>query len=213
MNEEKTILTVVKDGGETKKEMKKPSESETEQYKNDFSTAMNAFKDKKWQISEPGKFGSNDVGLYLLDFMNKYAYWTKTEWMGMIKMESELQKAIAIADEENGLQLGYQALEFCAYMLTNPGGTGLAFAKEFEAQAEKYAKIGVVVGTKIEEARKELKDIQYLQEKWASACQGFYLSDLEPKKEEPKEEPKEETESVNIGTIEIDLSKKEEKSE
>jgi len=181
---EKTVLTVVKDGEETKKEVNKPTPEEVEQYKQDFQVALKDFDEKKWIISEPGKFGSNDVGLYLIDFMNKYAFWSKTEWMGILKMELELQKTMSLADENTALQLGYQALEFCAYMLANPGGTGLRLAKDFEAQADKYAKIGVVVGTKIEEARKQLKDLQYLQEKWAAACQGFYLAELEPKKEE-----------------------------
>jgi hypothetical protein len=195
---EKQVLTVVQDGEESKKIVNKPTEKETEQYKNEFQDALKAFDDKRWEISEPGKFGANDVGLYLLDFMQKYAHWSKTEWMGMIKMEDEIKKAMNVADVSTGLQFGYQALEFCAYMLTNTGGTGVALAKEFESQAEKYSKIGIVVGTKIEEARRELKNLQYLQERYAAACQGFFLSDLEPKKEE--------TPIIEGNSVEIDVT-------
>jgi hypothetical protein len=199
---EEQVLTVVKDGEETKKVINKPTAEETEQYKNDFQNALKTFDEKRWEVSEPGKFGSNDVGIFLLDFINKYAFWSKTEWMGMIKMEDEIKKSMGLADASMGLQFSYQALEFCAYMLANPGGTGIKLAKEFEDQAEKYAKIGIVVGTKIEEVRKELKDLQYLQEKWAAAEQGFYLADLEP--------PKEEAPVIEGNSVEIDASKNKE---
>jgi hypothetical protein len=182
--EKKTVLIVVKDGKETKKEVSKPTPEETKQFEQDFKNAMKAFDEKRWEISEPGKFGANDVGMYLLDYIKKFAFWSKTEWMGMIKMEEEINKSIMSADASIGLRFGYQALEFCAYMLANPGGTGIDLAKEFETQADKYSKIGIVVGTKIEEARNELKIIQYLQEKYAAAAQGFYLAELEPKTNE-----------------------------
>jgi hypothetical protein len=152
-----------------KEDVKKPTQEEVDKYKDDFSAALKSFEDSRWQISEPGTFGINDVGLYLLDFINKYAFWTKTEWMGMIKMEDEIKKAMSVSDPSVGIALSYQALEFCAYMLANPGGTGINLAKEFEAQADKYSKVGMVVGSQIEIARNKLKDLQSLQEKW-----GYY---------------------------------------
>jgi hypothetical protein len=208
--EEESKLTIVKDDKEEEKKINKPTDKEKEQYKDEFNAALKVFDKKKWQISEPGKFGANDVGLYILEFMNKYAHWAKTEWMGMIKMEEELKKAISAADENTGLQLGYQALEFCAYMLSNPGGTGLILAKEFESQADKYSKIGIIIGTKIEEARGELKNIQYLQDKWSAAEQGFYLADLEPKKD-TTDEIKDDQDDIKLKgkTIEMDVTKAE----
>jgi len=213
-NEEKTILTVVKDGEETKKEVKKPTPEEIEEYKSDFQKAVKEFENWRWRISESGKFGINDVGLYLLEFINKYAFWSKTEWMGMIKMEDEIKKAMSMSDPSIGITLNYQALEFCAYMLANPGGTGVELAKEFEAQADKYAKIGTLIGSQIETARKKLEDLQYKQEKWAAAEQGFYLADLEPIDSSTNEEIDEEINKEikeNIGKIivEKDTSKKE----
>ena len=176
-------LTVVKEGEKKEEKKKGPSSEEIEQYKNDFSSALTTFENKRWAVSEEGNFAVNDVGLYLLEFLKKYAFWSKTEWMGMIKMEEEIQKAMALGDANTPLQFSYQALEFCAFMLSNPGGTGIELAKAFEAQAEKYSKIGIVVGTKIEEARNELKELQYLQERWAAGEQGFYY-EREPVKEE-----------------------------
>jgi hypothetical protein len=182
--EEKTKLTVVKDGVEEVKEISKPTPEEVAQYKEDFDKAVKEFQENRWNISEKGKFNANDVGLFIQDFMRKFAFWTKTGWMGMIKMDEELKKAIELVNEETCLSLDYQALEFCAYMLANPGSIGLKEALEFEKIADKYSKIGIVVGKQIEEARAMLKNVQYLQEKWAAGEQGFYLADLEPKVEE-----------------------------
>lgn len=187
-DELKNELETVTDKKE--EEIKKPTLEDVEQYKADFSKAAQEFENHRWQISEPGKFGINDVGIYLLDFMNKYAFWSKTEWMGMIKMEDEIKKSMNISDDSLGIILSYQALEFCSYMLTNPGGTGIKLAKEFEAQADKYAKIGMVVGAQIEEARKRLKELQDLQEKWGRAAQ--IIADEELVKNQKKEEEKRE---------------------
>jgi len=192
-------LTVVQDGKEQERIVNKPSPEEVVKFKEDFDAAMKKFAETKWEISEPGSFQRNDVSLFLLDYLKNYVFWTKTGWMGVIKMEEELKKAMKETDETTGLSLDYQALEFCGYMLMNPGGTGYALAKEFEKQADKYSRIMTTVGQKVEDARKQLKNVQYLQEKWAAGEQGFYLSDLEPK-EEPKEEKKEESTAVVVET-------------
>lgn len=196
-NEKRIPLTIVKDEDvkETKENIKetteKPTLEDVEKYKNDFSNALKSFENQRWQISEPGKFGINDVGLYLMDFMKKYAFWSKTEWMGLIKMEDEIKKAMSVSDPSIGIALSYQALEFCSYMLTNPGGTGIKLAKEFEAQADKYAKIGMVVGSQIEDARKKLGELQELQEKWGRAEQLFADEDLVKGNKEKTEDKKE----------------------
>ena len=103
--------------------------------------------------------------------------------MGIIKMKEELDKFIKEVTNDKGLALDYQSLEFCAFMLYNTGGVGIDAAIEFEKIADKYSKLMIVVGQKVEEAREKLKAVQYLQEKWAAAAQGFYLADLEPKDE------------------------------
>lgn len=175
---ETTKITVEKDGVEEKKEMRKPTEEDIEKFKEEFSRAQTEFEQRRWQISEPGIFGINDVGMYLLEFMDKYAFWSKTEWMGMIKMDDEIRKAMTVSDPSVGIALSYQALEFCAYMLSNPGGTGIKLAKQFDEQADKYSKVGMVVGAQVEEARKKLKEVQFLQETWAASLQGLFLEDI-----------------------------------
>jgi len=200
-----TTVTVVKDGVEEKKEMPKPTPEEVEQFKLEFDTAAKNFEDLRWEITEKGDFAANDVALFLKDFMARFGFWTKTGWMGMIKMDEELKKAMLLVDEDNGLRFSYQALEFLAYMLTNPGGISIESAYEFEKIADKYSKIALVVGTQVENARKELRRIQYLQEKWASGCQGFFLADLEP---ELKSDEKLSTQ-INGNSVEIDATKKE----
>jgi len=181
-------VTNIEDAKEKLKEidpegkLNKPTPEEVNQFKLDFQDAMKSFDERRWDISEPGRFGANDVGMYLLDYIKNFALWKNTEWMGLIKMEEEVIKSMSFADASTGLNFSYQALEFCAYMLTNPGGTGIELAKKFEAQADKYSKVAIVVGTRIDEARKQLKEIQFLQDVYLASEQGFYLSrdDIDP---------------------------------
>jgi len=179
--EEKTAkLTVVKNE-EPKEETKpgKPTPEEVAQYKADFDAAMKDFAESRFAISDVGQFPANDTAMFLLDYLKKYALWSKTGWMGIIKMNGELEKAMKMDNEVTGLTLDYQSLEFCGYMLMNPGNIGYDSAIEFEKIADKYSRIGVKVGQKVEEARAKLKGVQYLQEKWAAGEQGFYLAELE----------------------------------
>ena len=168
----------------------KPSAEEVQQYKQDFDNALEKFHTTRWAISNVGSFPANEVGMFLIDYMKNYGLWTKTGWMGMLKMKVELDEALKMNNEATGLTLDYNALEFCGYMLMNPGGIGYDNAAKFEAIADKYSTIMIEVGQKIDEAREELKRIQYLQEKWAAGEQGFYLE--EPKSEQSGEEVKEE---------------------
>lgn len=207
MAKKETKLTVVKDEQMPEKvsveNEKKPTPEETEQYKSEFQEALKVFTEERWAISDKGNFAANDVGLFIEDFMKRFAFWSKNGWMGMIKMAEVLRQAMLAANEETPLQLDYQALEFCAYMMSNPGGIGLDMAMEFEKIADKFSKIGIVIGEKLEDAREKLKHVQHLQEKWAAAEQGFYLADLE------KSAPEKEDEPISAGgnTVEIDLSK------
>jgi hypothetical protein len=197
MADEKTKLTIVKDGVEEVKEISKPTPEEIAKFKAEFEAAVKDFQETKWEISDKGNYAANVVGMFLMDYMKRFGFWTKTGWMGMIKMDEEVKKAMNAANETTAFCLDYQALEFCAYMMTSPGGVGLELAMEFEKIADQYSKIGIIVGTKVEEARVKLKEVQYLQEKYAASEQGFFLADLEPKKEEvPATEPDQTTPEV-----------------
>jgi len=167
---------------------KKPSQEEIAQYKDDFEKALKEFMDMRFLISEPNQFSSNETALFLIDYLKKYALWTKTGWMGIIKMHEILNQELNKDNEKTGLCLDYQSLEFCGYMLMNPGATGYDKALEFEKIADKYSQIMIKVGQKIDEAREILKKVQYLQDKWSAAEQGYYLAELEPKDENPKDE-------------------------
>ena len=189
MKKEKEVkLNVAKEENGKEPKLNKPTPEETLQYKEDFETAMKEFAEAKFQISESNQFSANDTAMFLLDFLNNYALWSKTGWMGVIKMHEVLQEEIKNDNEKTGLCLDYQALEFCGYMLANPGNIGYKSAIEFEKIADKYSNIMTSVGKKIEEAREQLKGVQYLQEKWAAGEQGFYLADLEPKIEAAEKE-------------------------
>lgn len=192
MTKKKSKLEVVKEKESGKEDLaentNKPSPEETQQFKDEFDAAMKEFAETKFQISDASQFAANDTVMFLLDYMQKYALWSKTGWMGIIKMHDVLQEEIKKDNETSGLCLDYQALEFCGYMLMNPGAVGYEKAIEFEKIADKYSQIMVSVGKKVEEARAKLKKVQYLQEKWAAAEQGFYLADLEPKEEKSEED-------------------------
>lgn len=186
----KAELRVVKD--EKEEPVKgKPTPEEVLQYKAEFDEAMKQFAEARWPISEPGNTAANETYFFLLDYMKKYASWEKTQWMGMIKMDQELKKYMQEVNDTRGLAIDYQALEFCGFMLYNPKGTGLISAIEFEQIADRYSKLMMTVGQEVEKAREQLKKVQYLQEKWAAGEQGFYLAELEPKKEESTPEKEE----------------------
>jgi len=195
---------VVKDENKQPKENKegKPTPEEVKQFKEEFEQAMKAFVEKRWSVSDPGSFAANDTALFLKDYLKNYALWSKTGWMGIIKMNEELDKAMKMDNEKTGLTFDYQTLEFCGYMLMNPAGIGFDNAVEFEKIADKYSKIMINVGKRIEEAREELKHIQYLQDKWSAGEQGFYLAELEP-----KDEDKEKVKDVKDSMDKADLSK------
>jgi len=191
MKEKTTKLTVVKDGVESETLINKPTPEETVQYKLDYENAGKAFSESMWAISEPGVFGANDVGMFLLEYLDKYAFWQETQWIGVLKLNEVIRKQLALVDENTPLQLDYHGLEFCGYMLSRTGGIGLQAAVEFEKIADKYAKIGIVVGEQVENARTKVKEIQYLQEKWAAAEQGFHLAELEASIKDEQESVKE----------------------
>ena len=56
----------------------------------------------------------------------------------------------------------------------NPGGIGLESAKNFEAEGEQYLPLMEAVSLALQKAREELKEIQFLQDRYAAMQQGFY---------------------------------------
>jgi hypothetical protein len=150
----------------------KPSEEETLAAEKKFDEAAKAFNIKLFTIGTEEE--AMEVSDFLLTFLDKFVYWTKNGWMGVLKLHEEITE-FKKNYKDGPYGLGYQALEFLFFALTNPGGSGLATAREIEKVAEMYGKMVEYAGKKLELARAELKEIQYLQEEWNAMLQGFYL--------------------------------------
>lgn len=153
--------------------LNKPKPEEVEEAAKEFDEAKKNFEKKTFEI------GSKDQALkfydFVLDFMENHVYWTKNGWMGVLKMHEELTEAKKNYKEGDKFAIGYQALEFMFYALTNPGGTGLKSAKAVEKIADWYAEVIEMSAKVLEKAREELKEIQWLGDKAAAMQQGFYL--------------------------------------
>lgn len=164
----------------------KPSEEEIEEAKTRFEEASKDFSVKSWNVGSPEK--AQEFIDFIDDFMRNRIFWKQNGWMGVIKMDEELQdaKKFIKENENQPLKLGYQAMEFLFYSFQNPGGIGLQAALDFQSQNEIYAEVFDAVGEQLNDARKELKDIQFLQEQYAAMQQGFYL-EVEPSAEEGSE--------------------------
>ncbi len=108
----------------------KPTEEEVEAAKVEFEEASKDFAIKSWDIGE-GKDGLANVQ-YLIHYVRNRIFWTKTGWMGVVKMMEELEDSEKFIKANPGspLKLGYQALEFIFYSLQNPGGIGWQSARD-----------------------------------------------------------------------------------
>jgi hypothetical protein len=177
----------------------KPSEEEIEEAKTRFEEASKDFSIKSWDIGTPEK--SDEFIEFIDDFMKNRIFWKQNGWMGVIKMSEEFEHAknFIKAFPDQPIKFGYQAMEFLFYSLQNPGGIGLQAALDFQSQNEVYAEVFDAIGEQLNDARKELKEVQFLQEQYAAMQQGFYLEaedgPLEeevPEEEVPEEEAPEE---------------------
>jgi len=153
----------------------KPSEEEISKAKEEFEKAKEEWPTITYDIGKPEE--AQEICNYIKHFIRNRFAWQKEAWMGVIKLTEELDAAEVLfkGKKDKGLNLGYQALEFTYYLLTNPSGMGLQSAIDFESEQEQYAKITVEIGQQIEIARNKLKNIEFLQHKWGAMSQGFYL--------------------------------------
>jgi hypothetical protein len=181
----------------------KPTEEEIKAAAEEFEYASKVFPTKLWEVGEIKD--ARAFCDYLKHYVRNRLFWTKNGWMGVVKLNEELQAAENLLNGKEPLKLGYQALEFVYYSLMNPGGVGLQSAQDFESEGENYLPLMEAVSVSLETARTQLKQIQFLQDKYAAMQQGFYL-ELEPASP-PEEEPGMTlVDAQNIGTQEIDLS-------
>lgn len=164
----------------------KPTDEEIKIAGEEFEKAAKNFPGKMWEIGVEEQ--SRGFVEYLQYFVDNRIFWTKNGWMGVVKLKEELQAAANLLNGKEPLKLGYQAVEFTYYSLMNPGGIGLESAKNFEAEGEQYLPLMEAVSLALQKAREELKEIQFLQDKYAAMQQGFYY-EREIEIESPPESP------------------------
>lgn len=188
----KKLNEIVKDPS-----LNKPSEKEVEEARNEFENAAKEWGESLYKIGEPKD--ALEIVEYLRHFLRNRFIWQKEAWMGVIKLTEELDAAEILfkGKKDKGLELGYQALEFTYYVLTNPGGVGLQAALDFESENKQYLKILEEVAKQLDGSRKRLKEIEFLQQKWGAMAQGFYL-EIEPGPEE--DEKKDEQKNEDLST-------------
>jgi hypothetical protein len=157
----------------------KPTEEEIKAAEEEFNIAVNTFTIKSWNIGNPEE--ALEYINYLIHYNEKRIFWTKNGWMGVIKLTEELtdSKKFIESNPLSPLKLGYQAIEFIFQSFQNPGGVGLQSALDFEAENTIYVKLFDLIGDALTDARTELKNIQFLQDKHTAMQQGFYL-EVEP---------------------------------
>lgn len=173
-----------------KSKLNKPSDEEIEHAAKKLSIAVEEFNQKTYGIGDPDK--AKDIFKFFEEYINNFVFWTKNGWMGVIRLNEELIEQKKNHKKGEPVKLGYQALEFVNYMLNNPGGQGLKTAKAIEQIAELYVYVMETVSKNLEIARKELKDIQFLQDSYTAMSQGFYL-EREDGVEKPMETPEDPT--------------------
>ncbi len=166
---QKLIAELTKDGSISNK----PTDDEVKEYAKEFEKAKIGFEEKQFEIGETEK--ADEIYDFILDFMENHVYWTKNGWMGVLRLHEELTESKKNKKDGDRFVVGYQALEFLFYALSNPGGTGLAAAKQIEKVADIYAEVIEATGKVLEDARVELKDVQWLGDRAAAGQQGFYL--------------------------------------
>jgi hypothetical protein len=164
----------------------KPTPEDVEKAKLEFETKANNFNESYWAIST--EENALVRAQYLLSFLNNRLIWQKNAWMGVLKLNEELNNVIPkIESKELKLfEVQYQALEFILYVLDNVSGMGVEDAKKFEKEYEFFMSFYNDVGIKIEEARKEIQEIEWLQKRWGTMAQGFFL-EKEPEPVESKQ--------------------------
>ena len=171
--------------------LNKPSEEEIEQAKVEFEEAVKDWKaGKSYEIGKPEQ--AQEIYDYITHFIRNRFVWQKDAWLGVIKLSEELQAAEELFKGKKNapLVIGYQALEFVYYAFTNPGGIGLQSALDFEQENELFAKSATAIAEQLETARADLKNLEFLQQRWGAMSQGFYL-EIEPPADEDDAEGEE----------------------
>lgn len=153
----------------------KPSEEEISNAKQEFEDAVNDFNSGKWQVGT--EEDAERLSSYLVHFVYNRIFWYKDGWQGVLKFRDEIDETREKI--KNGelkvLELTWQALEFIFHSLSNPGGIGLESAQRMKDENDDFVFCMEKVGESLQKARDRMNEIQFLQDKWATMQQGFYL--------------------------------------
>lgn len=196
------IKNIVKDAKEVDKKNQsdnnnKPTDEEIQSAQNDFESAAADFSKYKWDICQSEN--AQKLINYALNFVHNKIYWTKNSWMGVIKFKEELDEAQQLLSnkEIDTFKMGYQAIEFGFYSLSNPGGIGYESAKKMESDNDVFVELLEGFGTALEDARARLEDVNFLQGRWASMSQGFYFEQEDGVEQSKKQESNTKDPSLN----------------
>jgi hypothetical protein len=179
----------------------KPTEEEIALAKQEFDKVGAEWTKTIYKIGKPED--AQELCDYLGHFLRNRFLWQKDAWMGAIRLNDELKAAeIAFKGKQDAhFELGYQALEFSYFVLSNSGGVGLQAALDFESENKVFIKLALALEEQLDGARKKLKEVEFLQQRWAAMSQGYYL-ELEP--DEPLEEPSDEENIEGVEDFDVD---------
>jgi len=151
----------------------KPTDEDITIAKQIFDDSVVEFNSKIWEIGTVEEASS--LGNFLLKFVNEDIVWIKNGFLGVVKLDEELRNTIKHRKDNEPLSLSYHALEFLAYSINNFSGVGLKQAKKLSKFDKEYNMIFAYVIAKQQEAHNMIKEVQFNQDVWAAALQGFKL--------------------------------------
>ena len=165
-------------------------EEPDEQYKLDckkaFEDEVKLVRETKFKIA--GKERALEVAKFLKEYNEKFVYWERMAWRGVIMFNEVINKEIESQEKEaSDLELDYGALTFLYSSMMNPNGRGLESAKMMEIletvpegqeeneEAVTYSAILEKLGKHVDWLKAEDKKINILQQVWASAESGLKM--------------------------------------
>ena len=163
----------------------RPEREEIDKFKFEYEELSQAFGIGRWEVGTAEQ--GDKIKGFIRHFLSERYMWKENQWMGIIQLDKELEQiedAFNLGGKKAPINFGYQALEFVFHMLQNPGGIGLTSAKDFQEDNEIYSEVFDAVGNSLQEARSALKEVDFSQQRWAAAEQGFYLEKDSPVVEE-----------------------------
>jgi hypothetical protein len=151
----------------------KPTDAEIAIAKQNFDEAVTEFNNKTWELGTAEE--APKLATFLLKFISEDLVWIKNGFLGIVKLDEELRNTIKHRKEDEAISLGYHALVFLAYSINNFSGVGLKQAKKLAKFEKEYNMVFTTILEKQQESQDMIKEVQFKQDVWAAALQGFKL--------------------------------------